>query len=115
LADEIGVDTALGQTIILDTIIQMGEGEDVDGLPYIINETTDKVGTVEGQEEAWLHAFLDIRQHHLENAADPDTRDGWRDSVPRVEALRSILDKKNMLLAPPIVWEVYGDRFSITE
>jgi len=114
-ADDVGVKTALGQTIILDTIIQHGEGDDVDGLPSIMDEAKKKAGTPENQEEKWLNVFLDIRKNHLLHAADPETRHAWMDSVDRVEALRSILATKNMSLTPPITWTVYGDPFSITE
>jgi chitosanase len=113
-ADNAGVTTAIGQTIVLDTIIQHGEGDDPDGLPNIVKETIDTAGTAKDQETAWLMTFLDVRKHHLENAADPETRDEWADSVDRVEALRSIL-KDNPSLTPPIKWTVYGDSFSTTK
>ncbi|HUS26045.1 MAG TPA: chitosanase [Nevskiaceae bacterium] len=114
-AQTAGVKTALGQMIILDTIIQHGEGDDPDGLPAILTEVQKAVGPVQpGKEADWLQTFLDARQKHLENAADPATRDEWKESVDRVKALRSILNTGNLDLKLPLAWQVYGDKFNLT-
>jgi chitosanase len=112
-AKDVGINTALGQLIIYDTIIQHGEGADPDGLPAIIDETVAKEGMAQGNEAAWLRRFLDVRQKHLQQAHDPATRQGWRESVPRVTALRSILGSGNFDLRPPLNLTVYGDQFHI--
>jgi hypothetical protein len=36
----------------------------------------------------------------------PDTRDAWRDSVSRVDALD---------LRPPLAWDVYGDHYTLDD
>lgn len=115
-ADELGVQTPLGQLILLDTIIQHGEGGDPDGLPAIQQEVVDKVGTAtEAGERQWLEVFLEVREAHLMNAADPATRQGWQESVSRVrDTLRRLLNDGNFELNNPS-WTVYGDRFQISE
>lgn len=117
-AEEANVRSSLGQLIIWDTIIQHGEGEatgddrDPDGLPAIMQEVLDTAGPVTNNEAAWLATFLDTREKHLLNAADPETREGWRDSVSRVnDALRPLLNSGNLTLSPPFEWSVYGDSF----
>jgi chitosanase len=113
-AQEAGIKTSLGQLIILDTIIQHGEGDDVDGLPYIMKQVLDELGPVKDNEKEWLKRFLDVRKQHLNNAADPDTRKGWRDSVSRVtDGLEHILASGNMALDLPIEWSAYGDHFQL--
>jgi len=117
-ARQLGVGSALGQLIVWDTIVQHGEGdpkEDPDGLPAIANEVVAEYGTVAGNEAAWLADFLRVRRGHLLNPADPSTRDAWRDSVSRVDALQSILDTGNLDLRPPLAWDVYGDHFALDD
>lgn len=112
-AEAAGVKTAIGQLIILDTIIQHGEGDDPDGLPAILQETEQLAGSPINNEVVWLQTFLSIRRKHLMNAADPDTREDWRESVSRVDALLSILKSGNLDLNPPLHWDVYGDPFTL--
>lgn len=115
-ASDAQISTAVGQLVILDTIIQHGEGDDSDGLPAIIAETEEAMnGPVSGNEVEWLQKFLTIRRAHLENADDPDTRQAWRESVSRVDALRSILESGNLDLKPPVSWSVYGGHFTVTD
>jgi|GEM_PF-4932592 len=116
--EDTGIKTAIGQEIIWDAIIQHGEGEDKDGLPAMMKEVTDRIGVVNGNEVAWLHAFLDVRAEHLKNAAEEKTREGWLAAVSRVDALRSILDSGNLeldLSKGPISWTVYGDSFTLKQ
>jgi hypothetical protein len=47
------------------------------------------------------------------NAADPDTRDAWRDSVSRVDALESLVHAGDLDLRPPLAWDVYGDHYTL--
>lgn len=112
-----GITTSLGQEIVLDTLKQQGERQGKDSLQQVENETKAAEGGVvkKGHEVKWLKRFLAIRKKHLLNAADPDTRDAWRESVDRVNALSSILNTGNTGLNPPISWKVYGDSFKITK
>jgi chitosanase len=108
-----GIDSAVGQMIILDTIIQHGPGTDADGLPTIMSETANATGK-NPTEELYLKTFLDIREKHLKHAADEDTRGEWLESVPRVHALRQILKSGNDDLRGRLVFDVYeGDHWDI--
>jgi chitosanase len=112
-AQQVGVRSALGQLIIWDTLVQHGEGDDPDGLPAIQNEVVVRFGTVAGNEPAWLTDFLEVRRAHLLHAADPNTRDAWRDSVSRVDALESLVHARDLDLRPPLAWDVYGDHYTL--
>lgn len=114
-AAQMGVTSALGQLVVWDTIVQHGEGDDPDGLPAIQNEVVARFGTVAGNEAAWLTDFLEVRRAHLLNAADPDTRDAWRDSVSRVDALESLVRAGDLDLRPPLAWDVYGDHYTLDD
>lgn len=112
-AQATGVSSAAGKLIILDTIVQHGNGDDPDGLRAIIRETTQKNGRPNPKvEKQWLSAFLGIRRQHLLNAAEPSTREAWRESVSRTHALDAILEQ-DMTLAGPLHWTVYGDKFQL--
>jgi len=72
-----------------------------------------RFGAVAGNEAAWLMDFLEVRRAHLLNAADPYTRDAWRDSVSRVDALESLVHAGDLDLRPPLAWDVYGDHYTL--
>lgn len=106
--------TALGQAALWDTIIQHGDGSDVDGLGRILNETvTAMTGSVKGNEHVWMLRFLAIRRAHLMHAADRRTRTAWRESVGRVDALNALARHDKWTLSPPLRWTVYGDTFTL--
>jgi chitosanase len=114
LAAEVGIQTPLGQAIMWDTMIQHGAGGE-NGTRVIIEETQDNVGALDGDEAAWLDAFLDVRLHHLghayENANDSAAADASSES--RIDALRALLQDGNLALEPPLSWEVYGSRYTL--
>jgi chitosanase len=104
-AQAIGIQSALGEAILYDSIIQHGDGPDLDGLPALIARTNalPVLRTAKGLDEAkWLTQFLAVRRADLAYAYDPDTREAWAESVTRVDALASILVQGNMTLAGPI-------------
>ena len=104
-ATTVGLRTALGLAILYDTAIQHGDGPDPDGLPALIAQASARAGgTPAGgvAEPAWLGAFLDVRRADLANAADPETRAVWAESVTRVDVLRDILTAGNLELDGPI-------------
>jgi chitosanase len=105
----IGVTTALGQLALLDTGIQHGIGTGPDDLPALITET----GPPAGDDPAWLRRFLEVRRRHLENPAYEETTDVWRESLPRVDTLESLLDQQRFDLATPLSWTFAGTRFSV--
>lgn len=113
-SDTIGLKTALAKAVIYDTIIQHGEGDDLDSLNSLIKRANKKAGgsPKDGvDEKKWLNKFLDVRYDDLMNPSDPDTRDEWRESVARVDVLRSVAKANNYNLNGPINVhsEEYGD------
>jgi chitosanase len=112
-AKQLGIKTAVGQLVMLDTIIQHGDGNDPDGLPAIIKTTQYENGAIQGNEAAWLKAFLENRRKVLLNPRDKATAADWRESVSRIDALESIINSGNVTLQNSISWTVYGDHFSL--
>jgi chitosanase len=112
MAADVGVETALGQLVIWDTMIQHGAGGR-HGTRSIIKDTEEIVGTVGQSESAWLDAFLDARLRHLLRMYPATTKDADVSSESRVDALRSLLHAGDLALEPPLTWEVYGDRFGL--
>lgn len=108
-ARAVGVTTALGQLALLDTGVQHGIGTGPDDLPALITET----GTPVGDDPAWLQRFLEVRRRHLENPAYEETADVWRESLPRVDTLETLLRDQRFGLDTPLAWTFAGDRFSI--
>ncbi|MDD7941965.1 chitosanase [Actinomycetospora lutea] len=108
-ARRLGMTTALGQLALLDTGIQHGNGTGPDDLPALITET----GPAAGDDPAWLRRFLEVRRRHLENPAYEETTDVWRESLPRVDTLESLVDRQRSDLATPLEWTFAGTRFSV--
>jgi chitosanase len=108
-ARAIGVTTALGQLALLDTGIQHGIGTGPDDLPALITET----GAPAGDDPAWLRRFLEVRRRHLEHPAYEETTDVWRESLPRVDTLESLIDQQRFDLATPLAWTFAGTRFDL--
>ncbi len=112
MAADLGIETPLGQLIMWDTMIQHGAGGD-NGTWAIIEETQQNVGPIDQNESAWLDAFLDARLSHLLDMYRGTTENADASSHSRVDALRSLLHGDNLALEPPLIWEVYGDRFRL--
>lgn len=90
--------TALAMAVLYDTIIQHGDGEDLDGLPALL-QRTPRNGTY---ERDWVIAFLRTRRADLANAHDPSTREAWAQTVGRVDVLSAIAATGNYDLNGPI-------------
>lgn len=104
-SDNAGLKTALARAVMYDTVIQHGDGDDPDSFYALIKRTNKKAGgsPKEGiDEKKWLNKFLDVRYDDLMNPANHDTRDEWRESVARVDVLRSIAKENNYNLNGPI-------------
>ncbi|KAE8764459.1 chitosanase [Georgenia thermotolerans] len=114
MAEELGIRTPLGQAILWDTMIQHGSGGR-NGTEAIIQDTLDEVGPVDGDEAAWLDAFLDARLHHLDRAYRDAENDADASSQSRIDALRSLVDSGNLAMNLPMEWEVYGTTFRLPE
>jgi len=102
---------ALGQFIYYDAIVMHGPGDDAasfGGLRASVIQKT-KPPSQGGDEKAYLSAFLDARKAlMLTEAAHDDTS--------RVDTeQRTFLNASNLKLVPPLLWETYGDPYSITQ
>lgn len=114
----IGLTWPLSILCIYDTIIQHGEGDDLDGLPEIIRLTTLQAeGTpLQGIDEGiWLQTFLEIRRNILLNPTNQDTKAAWIESIGRVDTLTALYEEGNVQLTPPIVINPWGDTFTINK
>lgn len=101
-AAAVGVQSPVGISIFYDTLLQHGGSNDPDSLPTIIKRTLEENGDVKGSSEAeFLRTFLAVRRSVLEHSHNEETRDVWRASARRVDALRKLLDG-NPDLVPPI-------------
>jgi chitosanase len=96
-AQAVGIKTALGITILYDTVWMHGDGSDPDGTQALI----DKTGKLT-DEATWLANFLAVRRADLLNPADKTTQAEWSMAVGRVDELSDILKAKNFDLTGPI-------------
>lgn len=113
-ARTVGLATGLGQLIILDAAVQHGATASADGLVTMINETTEsRAPGPDPDHSGWLPAFLEVRREHLQNPANEDTIEVWRESIPRVDTLRTLLDQQRYDLETPLDWTFAGDRFRL--
>ena len=101
-AAAVGIHSAIGKSIFYDTLLQHGASSDPDSLPTILKRTIEENGDVDSSSEAeFLRAFLAIRRSVLEEPANRETREVWRASARRVDALLNLLNN-NPDLVPPI-------------
>ncbi len=110
-SNELGLHTALARAVVYDTIIQHGGGDDPDGLPAILERTSQSVGGTPSEgvnEKVWLYSFLTERQATLTNPNDEKTREVWRDSVGRCDVFRTIANRGNYDLQGVIVIDSGG-------
>jgi chitosanase len=113
-ARNVGMSTALGQLVFLDSAVQHGTASDPDGLPSMIAETTEVYGPESQPDRSgWLEEFLEVRRAHLLDPADEETAEVWRRSVPRVDTLATLLDEERFDLATPIDWTFAGQHFHL--
>ena len=97
-----GIQLAIGESIFYDTWLQHGAGDDPDSLTAILKRTSDETGGLDCNfEREFLRAFLAIRKEVLLEPANRATREVWRASVSRVDALQHLVDS-NPDLVPPI-------------
>ena len=98
---QLGLSLPLSQAIIYDTIIQHGEGDDLDGLPALITQTKTLLETPY-QEKDFIKIFLSVRRKDLVHPTDDTTRDVWSESVTRVDAFYNLIKSDNWQLTNPI-------------
>jgi chitosanase len=110
-ARNLGLQTALAQAAIYDTIIQHGNGEDPDSLSAILERTNQELGGTPAtgvDEEIWLDNFLKVRREDLAHAYDENTRAEWSQSVGRCDVLRMLAKQGNYNLSGVIMVDVGG-------
>jgi hypothetical protein len=101
-AATVGIHSPIGKSIFYDTLLQHGTSTDPDSLPTILKRTIEENGDVDSTSEVdFLRAFLAIRKSVLEEPSNWETRDIWRASARRVDALLNLLNN-NPDLVPPI-------------
>jgi chitosanase len=99
----------LGQFIYYDALVMHGPGSDPVSFGGI-RATALRTATPPsrgGDETAYLHAFLDAR------VAAMKTEEAHSDTSRVDTAQRVFLQARNVDLAPPLRWHVYGDAFEI--
>jgi chitosanase len=104
-ARTIGLTLPLAVAALYDTIIQHGEGDDLDGLPALIARTTRMAGGTPASgvdARRWLRTFLQARRATLLHAHDPATRAGWRASVDRVAVFAALEQEGALDLNAPL-------------
>jgi chitosanase len=106
----LGLQSKMAMAFMYDAIVQHGEGDDDDSLGALLGRTIEDMGgsisgkdqngddcdKIENPEQEFLDAFLVQRKNCLQNPANKDTQDEWRESADRVNALRNLLDTNNM-------------------
>ena len=103
---------------LYDACIQHGDGTDLDGLAAMIKRTNQALGgsPTEGvDEKKWLEKFMTIRKNTLQNPANTSTKEVWRESVYRVDALQKIFDEQNFNLKTPLKLVVWGTSFILPQ
>jgi Glycosyl hydrolase family 46 len=100
-AASVGVTSAIGKSIFYDTWLQHGASSDPDSLSAILKRTLGATGGIGVRsEKEFLREFLVIRKAVLREPANRDTREVWRASARRVDALLHLLDNNPDLLPP---------------
>jgi chitosanase len=97
-SNQLGLRTALARAAIYDTIIQHGDGKDLDGLPAILERTRKASGGTPAtgvSEKAWLDSFLSQRRETLANANNKNTHAVWSKSVGRCDVFRALAAQGN--------------------
>ncbi|MDX2470059.1 MAG: chitosanase [SAR324 cluster bacterium] len=115
-ANEIGASYPFTLLNLYDASIQHGDGSDLDSLSAMIETTTENLGGTpkSGIDEAtWVREFLRVRRAVLLNPDNADTQTEWSESVGRVDALITVYQAGNLFLAPPVIINPWGDRFSL--
>ncbi len=109
-ARALGLKFAFSKTALYEAIIQHGPGEDADSLGGLVSRASHKAGGPPAKvgESQWLKVFLQVRKDALLNAADESTREEWRKSVGRAEAMLAIYTSGNLQLSGAVPLQVFG-------
>ena len=96
-AKELAWKSPLSLACLYDAIIQHGEGDDFDSLGSMLKRTR-----MTNNERQSVAAFLRVRARVLAHAHDPSTREQWRATKSRTDALKNLVTADNWSLAWPI-------------
>ena len=113
---KVGVRSPLGLLFLYDTVIQHGDGRDLDGLGAIVKRTTEEAaGDPKSgiDEKIWLATFIKQRRETLANSHGEATRKAWAESVVRCDVLRKIAEDGDYELKGPIRIKPYRMEFVI--
>ena len=105
-ADGLGT---LGQFIYYDAIVMHGPGDDAISFGGIRHAAMEHAQTPAqgGDETTYLNAFLDARRAAMKHQDK-------HHNTSRVDTEQRVFVKAgNLDLDPPLVWQVYGDRYEI--
>jgi chitosanase len=111
-----GLTSNMALACVYDAIVQHGDGDDDDSVGALLERTIEEMGgTPSGKnhngepcdvigdpEINILDSFLSVRKKCLMNPANKDTREEWRESTDRVNALKNLLDTNNLELVGAI-------------
>jgi len=112
-----GCATPIALLVIYDTVLQHGNGKDPDGAPAIVARTNTAMGGPPSQdvpEMDWVEKLLEVRKDVLMNATDEETRDQWRESVDRCNALQELLKSGNTDLKQGLSFHVWDREWKIS-
>ncbi|MDB5733326.1 MAG: csn, partial [Variovorax sp.] len=98
--DELGLKLPVAYAILFDSVVQHGNDKDPDGVPAMIGRVNSWMHHTNPKERVFLEVFLEVRRQTLMNPSNTETRDEWRKSVARVDALEGLLRTNPMLSAP---------------
>ncbi len=115
-AQLLGAQLPLTLLNLYDAIIQHGAGDDLDGLPEMIKQTTlNTGGTIKNDidEKVWLDKFMTIRRAILENPNNKETQEEWSESVKRVDTLMELYNKGKFYLELPMIIDTWDTVYTL--
>jgi hypothetical protein len=113
---EFELKSPLSFLVFYDTMVQHGddfktesEPEDPDGFSGILKKMKSKSKS----EKEFLLNFLESRRAVLMNAYNPETREEWRKSVNRVDALEGMINNNFWSLEGNVIVHIWNTDFPL--
>ena len=104
--------TPLALLVFYDTVVQHGTSDDESHFdPDSFEGVIKKMKTYPMNEKDFLVKFLEARRSILMNASNEETREAWRESVYRVDALLALMDTDKWSLEGKVVVHVWDTDF----
>jgi len=95
---DLGHQSALSLFALLDAVWMHGDGDDLDGVPALIDRTC----VDPADEENWLRTFLAVRANDMLQPANTATKEEWTAALPRIDVQEDLLNDGNVDLDGPI-------------